>query len=210
MPFKSGMTQWRYTKGGQKGQKMPQGKTPDDVITMPSLNAMSAERTGYPTQKPLNLLRIIIEASSDPGDLVLDPFCGCATTCIAAQDKGRQWAGIDISPKAAELVAMRMKKDLGLFNKATNRTDIPGRTDLGKLPPPRSHKNHLYGEQHGHCAGCAEHFKHQHLEVDHIISRKKGGTDHMENLQLLCGSCNRVKGDRGMEYLISKLQITGG
>lgn len=47
----------------------------------------------------------------------------------------------------------------------------------------------------------------QHLEIDHIISRRKGGTDHIDNLQLLCGSCNRIKGDRGMEYLKAKLQL---
>ena len=61
------------------------------------------ERTGYPTQKPLTLLERIIEASSNPGDIILDPFCGCATTCIAAESRQRQWIGIDLSPKAVEL-----------------------------------------------------------------------------------------------------------
>ena len=90
------MTKWRYTKGGQKNKKMPKGKTPDDVITMPSLNAMSKERTGYPTQKPCDLYEIIIKASSNGGDFVLDPFCGCATTPIAAERLKRQWVGMDI------------------------------------------------------------------------------------------------------------------
>ena len=53
----------------------------------------SQERTGYPTQKPLALLDRIIKASSNPGDVVLDSFCGCATACIAAQLEGRQWVG---------------------------------------------------------------------------------------------------------------------
>ena len=65
----------------------------------------------------------------------------------------------------------------------------------------------LYGQQAGHCAGCATHFQMQHLDVDHIIARAKGGTDHRENLQLLSGHCNSVKGDRGMEYLRTKLQL---
>ena len=65
----------------------------------------------------------------------------------------------------------------------------------------------LYGEQSGNCAGCHRHFEARNLEVDHIIARNKGGTDHIENLQLLCGNCNRIKGDRGMEYLMAKLQI---
>ncbi|MYE58399.1 MAG: hypothetical protein F4X35_02265 [Alphaproteobacteria bacterium] len=161
----------------------------------------------YLTQKPLELLRRVIRASSNPGDLILDPFCGCATTCVAAQDEGRQWAGIDISEKAAELVERRMRDELGMFTKPVHRTDIPGRTDLGKLPPYRTHAPALYGLQGGYCAGCNTHFEPRNLEVDHIIARAKGGTDHIDNLQLLCGNCNRVKGDRGMEYLRTKLQL---
>ena len=62
------------------------------------------ERTGYPTQKPLALLRRIIEASSNENDIIFDPFCGCATSCIAAEQLNRQWIGIDVSIKAFELV----------------------------------------------------------------------------------------------------------
>lgn len=86
----------------------------------------------YPTQKPLALVARIINASSHPGDTVLDPFCGCATACIAAENAGREWVGIDISPKAAELVERRMHDQLGLFYDGSHRTDIPLRTDLGK------------------------------------------------------------------------------
>ena len=100
-----------------------------------------------------------------------------------------------------------MRDELGLFYDGAHRTDIPQRTDLGDLPPYRSHAKSLYGEQAGNCAGCGTHFEARHLEVDHIIARRKGGTDHIENLQLLCGSCNRIKGDRGMEYLRAKLQL---
>ena len=84
------------------------------------------------------------------------------------------------------------------------------RTDLGKFPPYRSHAKTLYGEQSGNCAGCGEHFQARHLEVDHIIAQHNGGTDHIDNLQLLCSSCNRIKGDRGMEYLRDKLQRLHG
>ena len=65
-----------------------------DVWQIPVLNSQSKERTGYPTQKPLALYERIIEASSNPGDVVLDPFCGCATTPIAAERLGRQWVGM--------------------------------------------------------------------------------------------------------------------
>ncbi len=170
--------------------------------------AAGKERIGYPTQKPVALLSRIIEASSNPGDVVLDPFCGCATTCVAADRLDRKWAGIDLSPIAGELVLRRLRDDRGpLFNDVIHRTDIPIRTDLGKVPPATSHKNLLYGEQVGNCEGCGQHFQAQNLEVDHIIPKSKGGTDHVENLQLLCGSCNRIKGNRGMEYLKVKLQL---
>ena len=173
------------------------------------IQAKASERVGYPTQKPLALLERIIKASSNKGDVVLDPFCGCATACIAAEAEHREWVGIDISPKAAELVRQRMRDELGMFYQGAHRTDVPLRTDLGKLPKYSSPQNRkrLYGEQGGNCAGCSTHFEPRHFHVDHIIARAKGGTDHSENLQLLCGSCNGIKGDRGMEYLRAKLAL---
>ena len=108
VPFESGMTEWRYSRGGQAGQEPPKGKTPDDVILMPSLNTMDKERTGYPTQKPLALYERIIKASSNPGDIVLDPFCGCATTPVSAERLGRKWVGMDIWDSAYATVIKRM------------------------------------------------------------------------------------------------------
>ena len=187
------------------------GKPVSDIWTdVPPVNPMARERTGYPTQKPLALLQRIIAASSDPGDVVLDPFCGCATTMVAADDMGRSWVGIDISPKAAELVVERITDRQGLFRDIIHRTDLPKRTDLGTPPPYNctANRQHLYGTQSGNCAGCRTHFEARHLEVDHIIAVAKGGTDHLDNLQLLCGHCNRIKGDRGMEYLRTRLQLS--
>lgn len=73
------------------------------------ISSQSAERLGYPTQKPLALLERIINASSNPDDLVLDPFCGCGTAVHAAQKLGRDWIGIDITHLAISLIEKRLK-----------------------------------------------------------------------------------------------------
>jgi DNA modification methylase len=74
------------------------------------INSQAKERLGYPTQKPESLLSRIIESSSNRGDVVLDPFCGCGTTIAAASNLGRQWIGIDISPTAIEIMKRRLLK----------------------------------------------------------------------------------------------------
>jgi site-specific DNA-methyltransferase (adenine-specific) len=74
------------------------------------ISAQAAERLGYPTQKPLALLERIIQASSNPGDIVLDPFCGCGTAIAAAEKLGRRWIGIDITYLSINLIENRMKR----------------------------------------------------------------------------------------------------
>ena len=168
------------------------------------------EKTDYPTQKPLGLLDRIIQTSSDKGDVVLDPFCGCATACVSAERLGRQWVGIDLSPMAATLVKSRIKDEMGgLFYDINHRTDIPSRTDLGKLPSYKTHKHTLFGKQEGLCKGCRISFPFQNFTIDHKVPRIKGGTDHISNLQLLCNACNSLKGDRSHAYLVSQLKKLG-
>ena len=184
--------------------------TPVDTIwsDISPIQAKSKEGTGYPTQKPLALLERIISASSNPGDVVLDPFCGCATACVAAERLGRKWVGIDISEKAVELVNMRLREFMGgLFHSrlVTARTDIPRRTDIDAPIPYRKQKHVLFGRQEGQCAGCKIEFLFKIMEVDHVVPRSRGGSDHPDNLQLLCPNCNRIKGDRDMAYLVARL-----
>ena len=170
--------------------------------------ALGKERTGYPTQKPLALLERIIKASSNEGDVVLDPFAGCATACIAAEQLGRQWIGIDLSEKAVELVNIRLRELLGsLYHHSfvTSRTDIPQRTDIDAPAHYRQNKHVLFGQQEGVCNGCKMDFPFKIFDVDHVVPKSRGGTDHIDNLQLLCSSCNRIKGDRPMEYLVAQL-----
>ena len=77
---------------------------------IPPINSQAAERLGYPTQKPRALLERIIAASSNPGDVVLDPFCGCGTAVDAAQKLGRKWLGIDITHLAIGMIEHRMRE----------------------------------------------------------------------------------------------------
>ncbi len=83
-------------------------KVVDNVWKVSFLKGNSKESTGYPTQKPLEIYERIVKASSNEGEVVLDPFCGCATTLVAAENIGRQWIGIDIHPKTKTITANRI------------------------------------------------------------------------------------------------------
>ena len=183
-----------------------------DVWEISYIGSTSPERTGYPTQKPLALLDRIISASSNPGDLVMDPFCGCATTCVAAQNLHRKWIGIDVSNVAVDLVATRLQYDEGgqvrMFQDFLPLKTLPTRTDQTKLTWDKKQiREHFYGKQNGNCNGCGEHFTHaRHFHIDHIHPKSKEGGWVLENLQLLCGSCNGIKGNRPMEYLLKTIK----
>ena len=180
-------------------------KKQSDVIYVSTIKGNATERTNYPTQKPLALLKRLIEASSNPNDIVLDPFCGCATACLAAHELNRDWIGIDISKKAIELVYQRFEDELKLFNpNIIHRTDIPIRSD--GIVRSKEIKHIRYGEQEGYCKGCKLHFEFWNLTQDHIIPVSLGGSDDDSNLQLLCGNCNSIKGNRSMGYLRVKLE----
>jgi DNA modification methylase len=91
-----------------------EGRPIDTVWTdIPPLNSQAKERLGYPTQKPETLMDRIIQASSNEGDTVLDPFCGCGTTVASAQRLNRRWTGIDITNLAIGLIRHRLKDTYG-------------------------------------------------------------------------------------------------
>ena len=202
----SGFDKHGRRKPSEMESEESEGVKMADWWEIPIIAPSSKERTGYPTQKPLALLRRIVLASSNEGDIVMDPFCGCATTCVAAQQLGRKWIGIDIEKQAVQVLIQRLSDDAGLFKDFIATDQIPKRSDLKIVPPSPSVKERLYKEQKGRCNACGEDFKPWNLEIDHIIPVAKGGGDYYENYQLLCGSCNRIKGDRPMEYLRLKIE----
>ena len=135
------------------------------------------------------------------GGVALDPFCGRATVRVAAESLGRRRVGIDISPKTVDLTNFRLQEAMGyLFHNrlVTARTDVPHRTDIDAPIPYRQNKHALFGRQEGRRNGCRTEFPFRALEVDHI-----------DNLQLLRGYCNRVMGDRTQAYLVARLRETG-
>lgn len=97
----------------------------DDVWTdIGPISSQAAERLGYPTQKPLDLLERIVRTSSNPGDVVLDPFAGCGTTIDAAQKLGRRWVGIDITYIAVDLILKRLEHTYG--KEVRNQIEVLG------------------------------------------------------------------------------------
>ena len=107
-----------------------------DVWNIDMVGRTSKERMGYPTQKPLALYERIVKASSNEGDIVLDPFCGCATTCVVAEKLNRQWVGIDIWDGTQKIVEKRMTDEVGLFGNVTFTDELPERTDEGEEAVP--------------------------------------------------------------------------
>ncbi len=112
------------------------GRAIGDVwVDIPPIGMSANERLGYPTQKPLALLERIIEASSDSGDVVLDPFCGCGTAVHAAQKLKRNWIGIDITHLAVSLIEKRLKDAFGAkckFDVHGTPKDLDAARDLAR------------------------------------------------------------------------------
>jgi len=196
----------------------PKGKHPEDWWVMQPIMPSSKERVGYPTQKPYPLYERMLLASSNEGDVVLDPFAGCATTLIVAESLRRRWVGIDIWPGAYRLVVERMEAQSWLSAGKVTLTDKPpGRTDdsLPAAPfmrtvkkvqrvaePPDKFKTreaklaYLLSVYGCVCAGCGREFDDpRYLDLDHNAPRSTGGLNHTSNRILLCGPCNRLKSD---------------
>jgi DNA modification methylase len=132
----------KYTARAFRGDKVydnyvpnPLGKHPDDVWELQPIMPSAKQRLGYPTQKPEPLLERIILASSNPGDVVLDPFCGCGTTVAVAEGLKREWIGIDITHLAVGLIKHRLQHAYGgnaQFQVLGEPVSLPDAEELAK------------------------------------------------------------------------------
>jgi DNA modification methylase len=128
----------RYKRYLDEQRGRPLGDVWNDI---PPINSRATERLGYPTQKPLALLERIIDASSNPGDVVLDCYCGCGTTVTAAHKLGRQWIGIDITAVAVAIIKSRLENSFddlrGKVKVDGFPTDLEGARQLFEMDPHR-------------------------------------------------------------------------
>ena len=180
-----------------------------DVFEISRLQSNAKERCeGWTTQKPLALYSRIVKACTNPGDLVIDPFCGCATTLIAAENAGCRWIGMDIDKTRVALIEPQLEKltteDLWKSEfqiiEIKSKRDLPKRKDnkpskkkMEELKDQlalkqKKSKNYLY------CEICKHPFPYDYLEIDHKQPKSEGGGWELHNLQLLCSRCNRRKG----------------
>ena len=175
------------------------------------------ERTGYPTQKPLALYERIIKASSNEGDFVLDPFCGCATTPVAAERLGRRWVGMDIWDGAKDIVLVRLEKEGLARPDSEHGLMFPHDVHYTTAPPARTDDN----------AMAAPSFR---LKIQRPIEAwekiaHKGMVNILMQAQgteggVICGGCGRVlekefmeldhitpKSDRGANHILNRILL---
>ena len=216
------MGDWQKRKGGDHttglDEQFAKGKLIEDWWCIPRL-ANSRESTGYPTQKPLALYRRIIAASSNPGDIVLDPFCGCATTPVAAEQLGRHWVGMDIWDKAHETVLSRLEEEWLFTPDASEKVMFPHIVHYEIEPPARTDESET-------AAPSLELRSQRAPEPWQKLSRKEMVALLEESQKtdtgVICAGCGRVleapfmqldhitpKSDRGENHILNRILLCG-
>ena len=200
------------------------GKVPESWWTKFSpVGRIHKERCkGWDSQKPLKLYTRLVKAVTTRGDLVIDPFCGCSTTLIAAENAGCRWVGIDNNPERITMLNEQFEKltlqDLWKgkvhIKEIKSKRDLPKRKD--NRPPKKKmedfkekllKKQRKFEGQHHYyhyCAICKNPFSEEYLEIDHIYPKAEGGEWIPKNLQLLCSRCNRRKGSTKTNEQVEK------
>ncbi|MCY3781518.1 MAG: DNA methyltransferase [Chloroflexi bacterium] len=176
------------------------------------------EITGYPTQKPLALYERIVKASSNEGDIVLDPFCGCATTPVAAERLKRQWVGMDIWDGALNVVRERMERDTILRADDSNHVTLP-KIHYETEPPERSDENEIAAPtlRLRIQRPVMPWEKLSHRVMTNILAAAQGS-----NGGVICAGCGRAlerefmqldhitpKSDRGANHILNRILLCG-
>ncbi len=200
-----------------KETEIPSDKVlPSDIWYIPTINAMSKERLGYPTQKPIVLLERIIQASSNEGDIVLDPFCGCGTTVAAAEKLGRKWLGIDITILAVNLIEKRMNEHFpdvkfeirGIPNSVASAEKMAS-TRQGKFLFEQWFITTLGGQPFKSSGGADSgidgylHFRDINGKSHTIIIQVKGGGYNRENIAALNSVVDKENASMGLFLVLN-------
>ena len=183
-----------------------------DVWPIARLQSSSKERLGYPTQKPLALLERIIKASSNEGDVVLDPFCGCGTTIEAAINLNRKWVGVDISTYALEVIRRERLNDMK-FEVIGIPKDLPGARLFARDKPfdfekwavtrIRGFAPNTVQTGDGGIDGRAM-IHNRDLDNRLCIAQVKGGKPNISDLRAFCGSLAGGKAAIGIFITLEK------
>lgn len=230
----------RRIKGGQKiehytgesgkiliratAEKSP-GVAMCDYWNIPMIAGQAKERLGYPTQKPEALLERIIAASSNEGDWVLDPFCGCGTTVAVAEKLNRKWVGIDITTLAINLIKARLEnkfrnkrikiavdglpKDIAgakeLFHKNAFEFEYWALSLVNAMPAQNKTKENMRGADKG-VDGVVTFYKKLHggEEIGKAIVQVKGGHIQRNDIATLKGDIEREHADAGLFITLEK------
>ncbi len=190
-----------------------------DVLDSIMIKSFSKEKTGYPTQKPLALYERIIKASSNEGDIVLDPFCGCATTTIAAERLGRQWVGMDIWNEAHPVTLKRLAEEGMVTADSEHKQMFPHIVHYETAPPVRTDDNEM-------AAPTLELRIQRPVEPWQRLTHKQMvrvlAFAQQSNGGVICAGCGRVlevefmqldhitpKADRGENHILNRILLCG-
>ena len=210
--------------GDKTYQKMhPLGRIPFDWWQIPILTNSDKQRTGYPTQKPPKLYERIIKASSNEGEIVLDPFAGCATTLVASEKLNRQWVGIDLWDKASDVVVERLAQEgllatpnpydgpdgqitAGLEGEVTFTSEPPERTDDGVYAVPYLRPKVLVKEPEG--PKYTRQQMYEHL-LDQHGARCQGCDRVFDDHRYLELDHNTPRADGGINHISNRVLLCG-
>ena len=208
---KAGLVHWP-TDGTAPRYKiyadMTEGERLSDFIaTVEPIGRRSSEDAGWPEQVPERLLELIIKASSNLGDFILDPFCGSGTACIVAEKLGRNWIGIEQAEQGRQVLQDRLRRETHRESLLASRKP-PERTDGGSAGNHHGHsemKALIYERQAGRCNGCEHEMPRHALMLDSLDRTSGGDAVRPDNLQLLCYFCKSLRGTNSTDYLTAQL-----